>query len=351
MQSQFLESLSVATILPDREIRALLGTAIINGSPDCIRVNSYEVRLGHKAKFDSTGEEVEIPSGHFLQLEPGDFVSVESLEKLDLSLQTMKAAGKNCGVFGLITPTTTMMREGFLFASTKVDAGYKGNLNWGIRNSSIKTVKLQQGERLFKLTLLELCESEMPDKFYGESSEDHYQDTAGIKESARLIPADIPERLIVKRSERKIDPIKQLSQAGHPFNYIGTELIELQGKWEIVSRDVGIVKEGFAALQNAIGTKIEAETGTLAKSISDLGDKIDSKISKSFAEQFNLYFDQRMQRVLGIIATLVTFGAALYKAVIQPASPKMQVVGLLGLGVILFIATLLLTRPRKPPTS
>jgi len=27
----------------------------------------------------------------------------------------------------------------------------------------------------------------------------------------------------------------------------------------------------------------------------------------------------------------------------------MQVVGLLGLGVILFIATLLLTRPRKPP--
>ncbi len=130
MQSQILEPPSVANILPDRELRSLLGIAIIDGSQDCIRVNSYEVRLGHKAKFDSTGEEIEIPDGHFLQIEPGDFVSVESLERLDFSRETLKSAGKNCGVFALITPTTTMMREGFLFASTKVDPGYKGKLNW-----------------------------------------------------------------------------------------------------------------------------------------------------------------------------------------------------------------------------
>ncbi len=188
----------------------------------------------------------------------------------------------------------------------------------------------------------------MPDKFYGDSEADQYQNTDGIKESARLIPADIPDRLVVKRSERKLDPIKQLTQAGYPFNHIGTELIELQGKWEVVSKDIAVVKEGFANLQSAIGSKIEHETGTLSKSISDLGEKLDAKISHSFAEQFNLYFDQRMQRVLGIVLTLFTFVGALYKALIQPASPKMQVIGLLVLGALFFAATMLLTRPRKP---
>ncbi len=51
----------MANVLPDREIKALIGKAILGGSADCIRVNSYEVRLGHKARFDSTGEEVEVP--------------------------------------------------------------------------------------------------------------------------------------------------------------------------------------------------------------------------------------------------------------------------------------------------
>jgi hypothetical protein len=44
----------MAKVLPDREIALLIGKAIIGGSQDCIRVNSYEVRLGRKALFDST---------------------------------------------------------------------------------------------------------------------------------------------------------------------------------------------------------------------------------------------------------------------------------------------------------
>ncbi len=337
----------MANVLPDREIKALLGKAIMGGSTDCIRVNSYEVRLGHKAHFDSTGEEVELPGGYFLEIEPGDFVAVESLEVFDLSSNTLKELGKENGVFAWITPTTTMMREGFLFASTKVDAGYKGNLNWGIRNSSVKTVKLRQGEHLFKLTFMELSAGEKPDRFYGDDKSDHYQGTSGIKESARMIPVDIPEKMVVRRSQRKIDPIKQLTQAGYPFNHIGTELIELQGKFEIVSRDVALVRTGFEDLKKVLGEQIERETGTLSKSISDLGDKIDGKISKTFSEQLGLYFDQRMQRILGILVTLMTFALALYKAVIQPASPKNQVIGLLGLGVLFFLATMLLTRSRK----
>ncbi len=339
----------MANVLPDREINKLLGQAIIDGSASCVRINSYEVRLGHRAKFDSTGEEVAISDGQFLEIEPGDFVTVGSLESFDFSAEKLKALGKPNGLFAWITPTTTMMREGFLFASTKVDPGYKGHLNWGIRNSSVKTVKLQQGEHLFKLTLMELSDGEKPDKFYGDDAQDSYQGTSGIRDSARLIPAHIDETQIVRRTQRKLDPIKQLTQAGYPYNHIGTELIELQGKFEIVSRDVAAMQSGFADLKRDIGNQIDKESGTLSASISGLSDKIDTGIRGVFAEQFHLYFDQRMQRIIGIIATLAAFAAALYKGLIQNAPQQKQFYYLLGLGVLLLIATLVLTKSASPP--
>jgi deoxycytidine triphosphate deaminase len=76
-----------------------------------------------------TGEEEEIPEGHFLEIQPGDFVTVSSWEKLDFRRETFAALGKKTNLMGLITPATTMMREGFLFTTTKVDPGFRGDLN------------------------------------------------------------------------------------------------------------------------------------------------------------------------------------------------------------------------------
>jgi deoxycytidine triphosphate deaminase len=201
-------------ILPDREIGKLLGTVILGGAAECVRTTSYEVRLGSRAKFDSTGEELEIKPGFFLEIQPGELVIVASLEKLDFSRDTLKALNR-LGLVGFITPTTTMMREGFLFASTKVDPGFCGTLNWGIRNSSIKAVQLEHGERLFKLTLFELQPDEVPDKVYGEDRQrDYYQNTDGIRDSARMIPVQIADSRILRRSEKKIDPKRQKGKLG-----------------------------------------------------------------------------------------------------------------------------------------
>lgn len=333
----------MARVLPDREIKELLGKMIIGGAEECVRINSYEVRLGHTARFDSTGEEVPIPDGNYLEIEPGDFVAVESLEALDLSPSTLRNLGKPHGVFAWITPTTTMMREGFLFASTKVDPGYKGTLNWGIRNSSIKAVRLKQGERLFKLTLVELGEDEEPEKFYGEHAQDYYQNTSGIKDSARTIPVNIPDRIVVRRTQQKIDPLKQLAQAGYPFNHIGTELISIQGQFKVVSEDVAVLTSGM----DTLGKKIEAETKSLSTSISDLPGQIEAGVRDAFREQFGLYFDQRMMRVYGTVAALVSFCLALYKMLIQSAPGKVQGYVLIGTGIVILVATLLLTN-RSP---
>lgn len=338
----------MAKVLPDREIKLLLGKAIIDGAPECIGVNSYEVRLGKKALFYATGEEVSIPPGSYLEIDPGDLVAVESLEKVDFSQNIVKTLDKPHGIFAWITPTTTMMREGFGFASTKVDAGYRGNLNWSIRNNSIKPIRLQQGERIFKLTIMELEAGEEPEKFYGEREQDHYQDTSGIKESARLIQASIPEKLLIRRAKSKVEPITQLEQAGYPFNHIGAELRELYGKLQIVSTEFGAIKEGFENLQKNIEKKIDTESTTLSATISGLPDKLDSKMRSTFAEQFGLYFDQRMQTVYGTVLTLVALGAGVYKLIIERTSPQFQSYALLALGGILALGTFFLrSRPKK----
>ena len=76
-------------ILPDREIRKLLDKIIIGSSPQSVGPNSYELRLGNKVKFDSTGEELDIPEGHFVEIPPGDFVTISSLERLDFGRDTV----------------------------------------------------------------------------------------------------------------------------------------------------------------------------------------------------------------------------------------------------------------------
>ena len=114
-----------------------------------------------------------------------------------------------------------------------------------------------------------------------------------------MIPADIPDRLLVTKTRRKLDPVKQLTQAGYPFNHIGTELVEIQGKFEIVSKDVALLKSEFKTLQDNIEKKIDKETSTISEAISGIPEKIDNKMRSTFAEQFGLHFDQRMLRVYG----------------------------------------------------
>ena len=157
-----------------------------------------------------------------------------------------------------ITPTTTMMREGMLQSSTKVHAGYVGELNWSFRNSSPKDFLIQYGEPLFNLTLELLEGDEVPDVVYGEKEEHKYQNTSGIMGSQRRIPSDISKEDVICSSFAKLDPKAQLREAGVPFSYIGNELVELHGKWEVVSRDVKTLTEKMDDTKTSIIEKVDS---------------------------------------------------------------------------------------------
>lgn len=235
----------MAKILTDREIKTLLQDVIEHGDANLVNPHGIELRLGKHVRFLSTGEDKELQAGQFLKVSPGETVLISSFEKIDFQSETVRRHFKECLLMGWISPTTTMMREGISQVTTKIDAGFRGNLNWSLRNSSCKDLILQHGEPIYKLTIFKLEKDESPDVEYGDGKRNQYQDTDGIKSSARKIPADLPKSKLVSSSFEKLDPQKQLKEAGYPFNHIATELTDLHGKFEIVSKDVLLLKDQF----------------------------------------------------------------------------------------------------------
>ncbi len=276
----------MANILPDSEIKKLIGTILIDAEERHINPNGIELRLGRHVHFDSTGEDKELSSELFLKVNPGETVLISSLEKLDFTAETVQKIYSNRMLMGLITPTTTMMREGISQAATKVDAGFRGLLNWGFRNSSTKEFFIEYGEPIFKLTIFLLGEDETPDIPYGKGETHTYQDTTRIMLSRRRIRANIPKKAIVTSSFDKLDPKKQLREAGYPFNHISTELAELHGKWEIVSSDVRLLKDDFKKQTDVLTTKIGEETNAISKRLDDFHETFFHKVEALFQKKF-----------------------------------------------------------------
>lgn len=311
----------MARILPDKDILKLFGTVILNADAQRINPNGIEIRLGKHVLFQSTDEEKELEQGMFLKVLPGESVTISSYERFDFTSETLQKVFPGCNLMAFITPTTTMMREGIMQSSTKVDSGWVGTLNWGLRNSSIRDFILGYGEPIFKLTFFLLEGDEIPATPYGERPDDKYQNTEGILRSTRSIPATISKRQIVSSSSERIDPKRQLREAGYPFDHIGRELADLQGKWEVVSNDVLLVK------------------GAIADETRKLTEKVQES-QKSVLEKVETLFDQKFLQVAGaIVACLsIMFGILTFlksQGITGVALGWVALVG--GLGILLVI--------------
>ena len=327
----------MAKILADRDVKRLLGRVLIGAEEKFLNPNGIELRLGKHVRFHSSGEEKELEEGMFLQVNPGETVIISSLEKIDFTPETVQAILPDTMIMGLITPTTTMMREGISQVTTKIDAGFKGVLNWGLRNGSIQKLTLQYGEPIFKLTLFALDRGESPDIAYGEREKDSYQHNDGIARSSRRIPADIPKSKIVSANPALLDPKNQLKEAGYPFNYIGMELLSLDGKFETVSKDVRVMKDEFVQKTSELSGKIERETNTLSTKIDET--------KNTLLERADILFDRKFFRTTGIIVGTIPI---LYGAVVflQKTSLGAELIAgvACALGLITWVVSYVITR-------
>jgi len=328
----------MSRILADREIRKLLSVCLKSADEKLLNPNGIEVRLGGRVRFISTGEEFELAEGKFLRVSPGESVVIASLESLDFSKAAVQQFFPDCMLMGWITPTTTMMREGISQVATKVDAGFVGQLNWLIRNSSYKDLTLQYGESVFKLTLELLEGNEVPEKNYGERTGDRYQNTSGILLSSRKLPADIPANRVVASSRHKLDPKVQLREAGHPFDHIGSELVQLQGKFEMVSKDVLLMKDNFEQRTTELSSKIESETGSVLKKMEESNESIKEHVDYVFSRKFST----TIGTILAAITVMLGAWGALQKS--QAGTELILLVSLIAAVAIFFITLLVATR-------
>jgi len=330
----------VAKILADRDIRRLIGSVLVDADEKLINPNGIELRLGKHALFHSTDEEVELRPGHFLKVSPGETVAISSVELIDFTADTVRSQLPGSMLMGFITPTTTMMREGISQVATKVDAGFRGILNWGLRNGSTRDLLLQYGEPIFKLTIFQLTEDESPEVAYGDRPNHSYQDAGGIARSARRIPADIPKSKLVSSSFDKLDPKKQLREAGYPFDHIGTEITTLHGKFEVVSTDVRLMRDEFQRRTNELSTKIQTETSTLAGKIEEE--------RRNVLEKVEALFDRKFVRVVGIIvgAIPIMYGGVTYLQGTGLNGDAISFIGMAG-GIIVVLLSYALTRSGK----
>jgi deoxycytidine triphosphate deaminase len=333
----------VANILADREIRKLIGSVLIGADEKYLNPNGLELRLGKQVLFHSTGEEAALEPGKFLKVSPGESVSIASVEQIDFTAPTVQRHFPGKMLMAFITPTTTMMREGISQVATKIDAGFRGMLNWGLRNGSTKELILEYGEPIFKLTLFLLDSNEAPEVAYGGRPNDTYQGSAGIVRSSRKIPADLPKDRVVSSSFAKLDPKKQLREAGYPFDHIGTELTQLHGKFEVVSKDVLLLKENFESRASELSKKIEAETSTLAGKLEDA--------RKNVLEKVEALFDQKFLRIVGVVigAAPVMYAGLIFLQDRNVDRRSIAFIAFLSGVVILTITYLLSRRSRSGP--
>lgn len=255
----------MATLLNDLELKKLFGTVIKDADENCIRPNSYIIRLGSHGTFINTDKEFKIDTNKGIRLNPGYSVGIIALEKIDFSPATVGEIFPECALHGFISPTTDLSREGLIAPSTQIDSGYKGTLNWTITNTSGKTAEFVYGEKLFRLTIFRLEKGEKPELPY----QGDYQEKDGYVSSKRrgaprgMKKSDWVDGLVKGGPE---DKIEELISSGYPWNILGSRFKWLDDQLKTVTNE-------YAEIINSIDKLNEKMSGipqTITATVKDL---------------------------------------------------------------------------------
>jgi len=153
----------------------------------------------------------------------------------------------------------------------------------------------------------------------------------------RKLPVDIPKDKVISSSFHRLDPKKQLKEAGYPFDHIGTELTTLHGKFEIVSTDVRMMRDEFSKRTDELSRKIQTETSTLAGKLEE--DR------KNILERVESLFDRKFLRVGGIIlgAIPIMYGGVTFLQGTGLGGKTVSFIAMVG-GILMIFLSYALTR-------
>ena len=125
-------------ILTDEDIRTACSSAdggvrIDPFDATAVEPASYDLRVGRQAATSSSRKVTNLESDGFVEVKPGDFVIVSTLE-------TIRLDASHVGRFGL---TSSHARRGLIAtAGPQIDPGFHGRLTIGLTNLSTKPITL-----------------------------------------------------------------------------------------------------------------------------------------------------------------------------------------------------------------
>jgi deoxycytidine triphosphate deaminase len=104
--------------------------------------------LGVETRDTPDHKSVGLDSGEYLELDPGDYYLVETVESIDVPGNQIKIGGKKTHLMPDVYPRSTLQRSGIYFKGTNTNPGYEGTLTFGLKNVSDQQFRLQQGARI-----------------------------------------------------------------------------------------------------------------------------------------------------------------------------------------------------------
>lgn len=242
----------MAILLSDKELAKLIGKVIINGDATFIKPNSYILRLGEHGEFLNANKEFTLGNKKKgIKVSPGHSVALTAFETLDFRRETLSTIFPDNDLHAIISPTTDLSREGIVAATTHIDSGYHGTLNWTITNTSNEERKFLFKEKLFRMVIFKLEKDERPDKLY----DGDYQGEMGYVRSQRQgAPVGMKEQewedaLVEGGPEQMLD---NLLKSGYPWHILGSKLKMIDFQLKQVSDEYGVIHDSLENLSGKI---------------------------------------------------------------------------------------------------
>jgi deoxycytidine triphosphate deaminase len=334
----------MAKILNDADIRKLIGAVIIDGDVNCLRPNSYVLRLGSEGEFLTANKAYELGrTKKGIRVSPGQSVAVTALETIDFSPGAVQKIFPNCALHAFISPTTDLSREGIVAPTTQVDAGYNGTLNWTITNTSSEERRFLFKEKLFRLTILKLEDGELPLKYY----EGDYQGQTGYIRSQRkgapvgMRDTEWEDSVLEGGPEELLD---NLMKSGFPWHALGQRLKTIDQQFKIVSNE-------YAAIHDSL-ENLTTEVDALTQKSGDVTQSVPHAISVALADQAATLQNRWMVAsgsmlvvVLGLIISITSNASAVN--FLKANGPWIGIVMIL-VGLVVAIVTARVRRQIKP---
>ncbi|OFX36029.1 MAG: hypothetical protein A2X08_08220 [Bacteroidetes bacterium GWA2_32_17] len=269
----------MATLISDHEIKKLLGSVIINGDITSVRPNSYILRLGEVGEFLNANKEFELgKKKKGIKVPPGHSVALTAFEILDFSRETVEKIFPNIDLHAIVSPTTDLSREGIVAATTHVDSGYHGTLNWTITNTSSEERRFVFKERIFRLVIFKLEKDERPESVY----DGNYQGETGYIRSKR---GGAPVGMKEEEWENSLVDggpevlLEGLIKSGYPWNILGQKLKAIDLELKNVSNEYGAIYDSIEKLTTKV-TDLDGKSNQLSQSISgSIKDTLSSEIN------------------------------------------------------------------------